>query len=444
MDEILNMLLTGESKYKEVKEKYTKNLLKTVSAFSNYHDGKIVIGVSDKGKVVGVKNSEQVRLDIENAINDNIKPRPYYEVLTHIVENVDVLVFNVFKGMNTPYTYNRKAYQRLDTATIEVEKSNYDELVLLGRNLTFEQLDYGGVVLSFKKLERLLQDIMDISELDLNIIKSLELYKNGLYNNAAALISDKNIFKEVGLDLICYNDDTMLEIKDRVRISAVSLIEHYEKSMEFYYKHINKRDIIKDEKRITFEEVPLIAYREAVANAIVHRNYSRKGNNRIEFFEDRVEIVSIGGLPIGISEEEFIKGSFSNVRNRIIADIFYRLNLIEKLGTGIRRIKSVYFRHIEKPQFEVMQNSIKIILPKINFLLNTSQNNSMENSLAKLTHEEEKLFNFIKSSDSVKRVFVEKYMGVRKTKATGLINRLIELKLITTVGRGKNAKYRAF
>lgn len=353
-------------------------------------------------------------------------------------------MFNVFKGMNTPYTYNRKAYQRLDTVTIEVEKSNYDELVLLGRNLTFEQLDYGGVVLSFKKLERLLQDIMDISELDLNIIKSLELHKNGLYNNAAALISDKNVFKEIGLDLICYNDDTMLEIKDRVRISAVSLIEHYEKSMEFYYKHINKRDIIKDEKRITFEEVPLIAYREAVANAIVHRNYSRKGNNRIEFFEDRVEIVSIGGLPIGISEEEFIKGSFSNVRNRIIADIFYRLNLIEKLGTGIRRIKSVYFRHIEKPQFEVMQNSIKIILPKINSLLNTSQNNSMDNILAKLTHEEEKLFNFIKSSDSVKRVFVEKYMGVRKTKATGLINRLIELKLITTVGRGKNAKYRAF
>ncbi|MGV8147001.1 MAG: ATP-binding protein [Alkaliphilus sp.] len=234
----------------------------------------------------------------------------------------------------------------------------------------------------------------------------------------------------------------MLEIKDRVRIASVSLIEHYEKSMEFYYKHINKSDIIKGEKRITFEEIPLIAYREAIANAIVHRNYFKRGNNRIEFFEDRIEIVSIGGLPIGISEKEFINGSFSNVRNRIIADIFYRLNLIEKLGTGIRRIKNAYFRYIEKPQFEVMENSTKITLPKISSLSNTNQSNTMRNTAKKLTYEEEKLFNFIRSSESVKRVVVEKYMGVRKTKAISMINRLIELKLITMVGVGKNVSYR--
>ncbi|MGV8147000.1 MAG: helix-turn-helix domain-containing protein [Alkaliphilus sp.] len=170
-----------------------KTVLKTVSAFSNYHDGEIIIGISDKGNIVGVKDTERVRLDIENAINDSIKPRPYYEVQTYMVENVEVLVFTIFKGDNTPYVYDRKAYQRLDTSTVEVDKSSYDELVLLGKNLTFEELDYRDVELEFRNLERLFQETMDISELDLDILKSLGLYKNGLYNNAAALISDKNM-----------------------------------------------------------------------------------------------------------------------------------------------------------------------------------------------------------------------------------------------------------
>lgn len=442
MDKMLNMFLGGESKYQEIKERYSKTLLKTVSAFANYHDGKIIIGISEKGNIIGVHNSESVRLTIENAINDNIKPRPYYEVQTYIIENVDILVFTIFKGDNTPYTHDRKAYQRLDTSTVEIDKASYDELVLLGRNLTFEELDYKGVDLKFKKLENLLQENMDISELDLNIIKSLELYKNGFYNNAAVLISDKNIFKEIGLDLIRYKDNTMLEIKDRIQIKGASVIEHFEKSMEFYHKHINKSDIINGEKRITFEEVPLVAYREAIANAIVHRNYSKRGNNRIEVFEDRIEIVSIGGLPIGISKIEFMNGSFSNVRNRIITDIFYRVNIIEKLGTGIRRIKNVYAKHDENPRFEAMENSVKIILPKIRSLARKNKSGVKNDILRKLTPEEEKLFDYIKSSNEVNRAIIEKYMDIRKTKATKMINRLMEIKLIAKNGRGKNVKYR--
>jgi ATP-dependent DNA helicase RecG len=438
MDRELRTLSVSESKHIEIKERYTKTLLKTVSAFANFHDGRIIIGITDKGNVVGIEDSKQLRLNIEQAINDSVNPRPYYEIEIATYNNLEVLVIKVFKGDHTPYVYDRKAYQRLDTSTIEVDKIQYDELVLLGKNLTYEELVYGSLDLKFGMLEKHLKDSLDIREVDENILKSIELYKNDSYNNAAALLADKNKYNEIGLDLICYQDNSMLEIKDRVQVSGVSIIEHYEKSMAFYYKHINKRDIIKSEKRITYEEIPLVAYREAIANAIIHRDYSKRGHSRIEFFEDRVEMVSIGGLPIGISEEEFINGNFTHPRNRIIMDIFLRIKLIEKLGTGIRRIKSVYAVYNEKPLFEVMKNSIKITLPKIESI--RSQKSQNMNSIL-LNIEEDKVLNYIKSCGVVTRTDIEKYMGVKKTKATILLNELLKNKFIIKIGSGRSMKY---
>jgi ATP-dependent DNA helicase RecG len=142
---------------------------------------------------------------------------------------------------DTKRIYERKAYQRLEPSSVEVDKIQYDELVLLGKNLSYDGLAYGSSDLKFDLLEKKLKESIDIRAVDENILKSLEMYKNGQYNNAAALIADKNKFNEIGLDLICYEDDSLLEIKDRVQLSGVSIIEHYEKCMSFYYKHIRNQ-----------------------------------------------------------------------------------------------------------------------------------------------------------------------------------------------------------
>lgn len=437
MKDKINSILKGENKHIEFKEKYSKSLLKTISAYANYHDGMIIIGINNDGKIIGCTNIIQLRLNIENAINDNIKPRPYYEIEVAEFEEREILILKISKGENTPYVYDKKAYQRFDTSTIEVDKIQYDELVLLGKNITYEELDYGSTGLNFELLEKSLKESLDIRYVDNNILKSLELYRHDSYNNAAALLADTNNYNEIGIDLICYQDKSMLEIKDRIQIKGCSIIKHYEQSMQFYRKHINTRDIIKSERRVTFEEVPLVAYREAIANAIIHRDYSKKGHNRIEFFEDSIEIVSIGGLPIGISEEEFVKGSFTNARNRIIMEFFLRIKFIEKLGTGIRRIKSIYSQYHENPKFEVMKNSIKITLPKIN-----SEKIDEKNRASNvLSLEEEKVLNYIKSCTEITRKDVENYMLIKKTKATQLLNNLVDKKLIYRLGSGRGIKY---
>lgn len=440
MHEIKALLVSGESKYVEFKERYSKSMLKTISAFSNYHDGKVIIGVTDAGVVIGLDNPKEVRLNIENTINDSIKPKPNYEVESVVIENRTVLLFTIYKGYHTPYTIDGKSYKRSDTATVEIDKHEYDELILYGRNLTFETLEYAGGTLEFNRLAQLFADKLGIVNFSDDVLKSLELIQKGHFTNAAAILADKNPFTEIGIDFVSYADQSMLLFKDRISLKAVSAIEQFDTAMLFYKKHINQGAVIKGAYRESFDEVPEEAYREAIANAIIHRDYSRRGNNRVEFFSDRIEITSIGGLPVGISQEEYINGNFSNARNRIIADVFMRCGMIEKMGTGVRRIKNAYRAFSVKPEFKIFENSIQVILPRFN--IESHVNESME-GLMNLTAEEEKILNFIKSGNGISRLEVETFMQVGKTKSTNLLNSLMVKKAIIKIGVGKNTLYKA-
>lgn len=285
----------------------------------------------------------------------------------------------------------------------------------------------------------LLNDQLGIGEISEDILKSLELVKKNKYTNAAAIVADSNSFVDIGMDFTCYLDQTMLKIKDRITLKSVSVVEEFETAMLFYKKHINKGDMIIGAYRVPFVEVPEEAYREAVANAIVHRDYSKRGNNRVEIFEDRIEITSIGGLPIGISKEEYVNGNFSISRNRIIADIFLRCRIIEKMGTGVRRIKYAYQTYNHHPEFKIFENSIQVILPRLNMEIESRE--AKLNPIS-LSIDEEKLLNFIMSTDGIKRIEVETYMNIGKTKATDLINDLISKGAIIKIGIGKNTIYK--
>ncbi len=438
MSDLFKLIIEGENKFIELKSKYSKSLLKTVSAFSNYHDGKIIIGVTDQGEIIGVDNPHEMRLSIENAINDNVRPNPCFEIQHWKVDHHVILILSVYKGYQTPYVVDQKAYKRSDTSTVSISKYEYDELVLLGRNLSFEELEYTGNALTFNKLSKILADKLSIFETNDDVLKSLELIKKGKFTNAAALMADENVSIYGGTDFVCYLDQKLLMIKDRVSLKSVSILETFETAMDFYRKHMNQGSIIKGAYREEVMDVPEEAYREAIANAIIHRDYSRNGNNRVEIFEDRIEITSVGSLPVGISYEEFSSGSLSIARNRIISDIFLRCRIVEKLGTGVRRMKAAYVSYNQKPEFRIYENCVQVILPRIQHAYLIRENN--ENDL--LTHDETKLLNYLKASNGIDRIEVENYMGVGKTKATNLLNQLLSKKRIIKVGVGKNTVYK--
>lgn len=437
---IISELLLGESKYVEYKRDYTKTMLKTVSAFANYHDGHIVVGLDDKGIVVGVIDAADIRLSIENAINDAIKPRPYYEINEMLIQDKTVVVLKVYKGDQTPYLLENRAYKRMDTSSVQVDRHAYQELILLGRNLSFETLPSENQKLTFKKLEEKMVQKMDIINVSDDLLVTLRLKSKGHFNNAAALLSDTNPLKSSKIQLVAYEDESVKRIKDRQNLENVSVLEQYDDCIAFYRKHTNIAEVIKGPYRETVEEIPLVAYREAVANAIVHRDYSRQVDIRIEIFGNRIEIVSPGGLPVGISESEYLDGRVSIPRNQIMADIFLRLKIVEKLATGIRRIKENYRNYDKKPLFEINENSIVVILPKTN-QPEEKYYRPVDSEAYNLNENEQMIYTLLKTGDALSRSAIENALGLKKSQTIDLLGRLRELNLIAQIGRGRATTY---
>ena len=151
----------------EFKSDITNTFLKTVSAFANYEGGQIIFGVTDEGEAIGLKDPVQSCLDIENKINDTIRPQPRYELSVKEADNTIILTIEA--GPNKPYTYKSKAYRRNDTATIEADELEFARLVLQGKNINYEELPASNQNLSFKILEKAAKQEIGIKSLNKDI-----------------------------------------------------------------------------------------------------------------------------------------------------------------------------------------------------------------------------------------------------------------------------------
>ena len=347
-----------EHKRLEFKSTITNTFLKTVSAYSNFYGGEIVFGVNDDGSVCGIDNPDQVCLDIENRINDSISPKPDFEI--DIDDSKKIIRLIVRERQYKPYLYKGKAYRRSDTASIEVDQAELKELVLQGSNLYFEELPCGKDDLLFQELSAKLMKNLDIKVVSEDILRTLGLFtKDKKFNNAAALLSDENDF--YGIDIARFGN-SINEIMDRETISKASVLKQYDAALNMIKRYYQYEEISEIERK-KVDLVPEIAYREAIANALIYRDWSINSHIRISLFSDKIEIKSPGGLPRGITAEEYMKGDISCLRNPILGNVFFRLHYIEMFGTGVRRILLAYKDAKIKPKFEITDNVISVILP---------------------------------------------------------------------------------
>lgn len=347
-----------ESKFLEFKENVTNTFLKTVSAFANYGTGEILFGVSDAGTLTGVENPSQVCLDIENRINDNLDPVPRFTI--GVNERTSVITLRVEEGEYKPYLYKAKAYRRNDTATVEVDRLDLTRLILEGRNLSFEELPSDKNDLTFETLKQNLVSGLGIESFSADTLKTLELYRDKKgFNKAAELLSDNNSFP--GIAAVRFGESVNV-MYDRADLSGISILEMYRETLDMYRKYYQYEEV-KGSERVNVSMIPEECVREAVANAIVHRTWDVNADINVSMYPDKIVITSPGGLPRGVSEEDFQRGGISILRNPIIGNVFKMLGLIEKFGTGIRRIKSFYENSKTKPSFETTEDSIRITLP---------------------------------------------------------------------------------
>ena len=295
--------------------------------------------------------------------------------------------------------------------------------------------------LTFDYFNVLMKKQLKIATLSEDLLKTLGLIENSQYNHAALLLSDQNLLKSSVVQLVAFSGTTVIRIKDKITLESCSILQQFDACMSFYQKHINIGEIIEGPYRKTVEDVPLIAYREAVANMLVHRDYSVAVDAGIEIYSDRIEIVSPGGLPIGLLNEEFVEGRISKARNQKIADVFLRLKMIEKLATGIRRIKEQYVDQKVKPQFLTSENSVVIILPFVN-QEGTQNDRDFFVSESDLQGKESEIFDMIKQNPLIKRVDIQSLIKLEKSQTIELINKLRTSGKIIKVGNGPATGYK--
>jgi ATP-dependent DNA helicase RecG len=181
------------------------------------------------------------------------------------------------------------------------------------------------------------------------------------------------------------------------------------------------------EERIS---IPREAYRESIANAIIHRDFLINSTIRVLMYNDRIEITSPGKLPYGVTVDNYLNGEVSVPRNSIVAEVFHRLGIIEKLATGILRIKNEYKEFAETPSFSIKDNLIKIVLPKVRYVDSLKQHSAGESILV-----------LLKYNGSMSRSNLEAATGLGKTRLIEVLNNLIENGKIERTGKSRGVKY---
>jgi ATP-dependent DNA helicase RecG len=170
-----------EKRTLELKQAFNLSFLKTVSAFANYGDGEIIFGVSDDGNVVGVDNMMELKLKIENSINDAIEPRPNFSFNELSLSDKNVLVLKVFRGDSQPYFYKSKAYQRMDTASVPIDRLALQKLVMVGTQKDFDEMPSKQIELEFKTLSKWMNNVLGVQSLTEDVLISIGFLDRGQF-----------------------------------------------------------------------------------------------------------------------------------------------------------------------------------------------------------------------------------------------------------------------
>lgn len=444
-------MLFQESETVELKEVVVDDIKKEIIAFANCDGGKLYIGVKDDGTVIGLDNADSVSLQISNMVRDAIKPDItmflHYET---IVENgKNVVVVDIQRGTDRPYylakkgmrpegVYVRQGYSSVpatDTAIRrmikETDGDRFEAMRCLNQDLTFE---------ATKKEFELRKT--DFEPQQMRTLKLID--QDGLYSNLALLLSDQCVHT-IKVAVFQGTDQTIF--KDRREFTG-SLMQQMNEVYDFIDFRNQTRATIEKLYRVDVRDYPEVAVREALLNLLVHRDYSFSASAFISIYEDRIEFVSIGGLMPGIDLEDVMVG-ISVCRNQDLANVFYRLHLIEAYGTGMGKIMKAYESMQVKPVIETTKNAFKIILPNINAKYET------ENATVKtksgtpvtahtekvLSDEEEKILEYARKHGAITKNDVIGLLEVSASTAARVIRKMVKTNLLEQKGKARNTHY---
>lgn len=429
--------MSGENVTTEFKRQYTDEIKKTIIAFANTRGGEVLIGVDDDGSIVGVTDTDGTMLRVTNAARDAIKPdvMGFISCEERIADGKQIVAISVQKGTASPYYLATKGirpegvFVRQGSSTVPATESAILKMIKETGGDEHETTRSLVQELTFKEAERFFAD--EGIKFGKEQKRSLGLIgDDGAYTNLGLLLSDQCVHTA---KLAVFEGTAKTIFKDREEFSGSLL-----RQLNDIYTYIDRFNRTRAEfsglRRIDIRDYPPEAVREALLNAIVHRDYAYSSSTLISIFDDRIEFLSLGGLPKGIALSDVMMG-VSVPRNNRLANVFYRLHLIEAFGTGMPKVKECYRDYKQHPTVETSENAFKIILPNVNF--------STENGEAgdTLSITERRVLDYISSHEKSARASIEAAVGLSQSAAIRTLKRLLELGMIIKEGNGKNTRY---
>lgn len=447
----VTIMLFRENETVELKEIVTDDIKKEIIAFANCNGGKLYVGVQDDGTIIGVDDADNVSLQISNMVRDTIKPDVtmfvHYETIEE--EGKEIIAIDVQRGTDRPYylakkgmrpegVFVRQGYSSVpatDTAIRhmikETDGDRFEAIRSLNQDLTFE----------VAKKEFDLRNL-EFGPKQMQTLKLID--QDGLYTNLGLLLSDQCVHT---IKVAVFQGTDQMVFKDRREFGG-SLLRQMNEVYDYVDIHNQTRATIQKLLRIDVRDYPEVAIREALLNTLVHRDYSFSSSSLISIYTDRIEFVSIGGLMPGIELEDIMVG-LSVCRNQDLANVFYRLHLIEAYGTGMGKIMKAYEGEEEKPKIEATKNAFKIILPNIN-AKNEKRNNKESNikstiesaTVAENVLDEEALIlDYARSHEFITRNDVIELLKVSTSTASRILQRLVKSSVLKQCGKARGTRY---
>ena len=427
-----------ESETLELKEIVVEDIKKEIIAFANSAGGTLYVGVADDGGIVGVENPDTVIQQISNMVRDSIKPdiTMFTRYAAKNVEGKQIVAVEIQRGTERPYYLAKKGlrpegvYVRQGTSSVPATSTAIRRMIKDTDGDSFEAMRSLEQNLTFQATEKefALRDLaFGISQMKtLGILNT-----DGIYTNLGLLLSEQCAHT---VKAAVFEGINQSIFRDRQEFTG-SLLQQ----MNEVYEYIDRRNQVHSTfdklRRIDTRDYPEVAIREALLNSLVHRDYSFSASTLISVYDDRIEFTSIGGLPAGVSLDDIMLG-LSVCRNPKLANVFYRLELIEAYGTGMKKIMGAYENSNKKPVIETTDNAFKIILPNLN-----EDVGSLPVADAG-SEAERQVLEFIKKNGSISRKETETAVNLKQTAAGRLLSKMIQKKLIVQIGQGKNTKYR--
>ena len=355
-----------ESERIEYKSQMIDDIYKEVIAFANTNGGVIYIGIDDKGKLIGIDNVDETYTRLTNGIRDAIAPDVTLFV-RYILQNNKVIQIEVGEGSYKPYYLKSKGmkpngvYVRQGASSVQASPDQIRRMIKDSDGDVFEEMRTATQELSFEEAERAFKRYkVDFSE-EKYIALGLRNIHDDQYTNLAMILSDQC---QHTTKIAVFGDEANITFKDAKEFGG-SIFKQLDDSYAYLMLCNRTAATFKGLERVELSDYPEDALREALLNALVHRDYSYSGSIIINVNDSCIEFISLGGLLPGLSADD-IRSGISQPRNRKLAEIFHRLRLIESYGTGIRKIYALYKDCALQPRIEVTTNTFKLVLPNMN------------------------------------------------------------------------------